>query len=547
MSLSSEVTRNQVTADGVATVFNYTFKINDEDHLDVYSDDTLLGTGYTVTGVLNPSGGTVVFSTAPDNGTKITMVRNVPYTQPTTYPTGSKFPAQAHEGALDYIVMQNQQQQDSLGRSLTWPVTVASGTSAILPDPSLAAGEAVTIANDGLSITTQSFTPGGGLSVLTTKGDLATFDTGNVRLPVGPNPNDQLRVNPSTTTGLEWVGQDRPYDPIINGDMVVAQRGTSFVSPASNVSTLDRWKHHYSGAQRVTITQDSSVPTISDADEWLTNSLKVEVTTTNASLAASEYGEIEHRIEGYRTTNLYNKPITISFWVRSSKTGTYCLTLAPTGNNYNYIAEYTIDAADTWEHKTISLTMVSSAAGGTWDNTTGTGLKLRFGLAWGSAFHGTKDVWGESGDYGTSNQTNLFETLGATWYLTSVQIDYGSVAKPFRKRPFAENLWLCQRYYQKSYAIGTVPGTSTVTGSYMQMTSTNIRYTQVLAPSMRAAPSITLYSTTGAAGNMRDTTAGSDVSASAGTISENSFYIQNNIAVTTGNHHQGHWTADAEL
>ena len=134
MSLSSEISRNQVVADGVATVFNYTFKINDEDHIDVFLDDVLQGSGYTVTGVLDPNGGTIVFGVAPDNLVKVTMVRNVPYTQPTTYPVGSKFPAAAHEGALDYIVMQVQQLREQLDRAILSDPS-SSSTGLTLPDP----------------------------------------------------------------------------------------------------------------------------------------------------------------------------------------------------------------------------------------------------------------------------------------------------------------------------------------------------------------------------------------------------------------------------
>lgn len=226
---------------------------------------------------------------------------------------------------------------------------------------------------------------------------------------------------------------------IINGAMRVSGRGTSF--PEANSYTLDRWKVAQAGGGVVKVSQQADGPNTA-----LATSLRWEVTTADAAIAADDYAIISQKIEGYNVADLIGRPFTISFWARSSKTGTHCVALRNSGLDRSYVAEYTITAADTWEFKTITVTGGLITAG-TWNWTTGTGLEVDFCLAAGTNFHTAPGAW-QSGNYiGTANQVNCLDTVGNIFAITGAQLEVGEVATPFEHRPYGAELALCQRYY----------------------------------------------------------------------------------------------------
>lgn len=206
MAITNENNRNQYTANGVITSFAYTFKITDASHIAVYEDGVLVGSGFTVAGVGDAAGGTVDYSVAPANLVKITLLLNVPVTQPTVYPIGSKFPASAHEGALDNIVRQNQQQQELLDRTLTWPVTVDSA-SAVLPDPDTTTnqGKAIFIKSDGSGLETRTIGDADMQSVLTAKKQLLVHDGTNADKITGTADGQVPVIDAAENTGWKMV------------------------------------------------------------------------------------------------------------------------------------------------------------------------------------------------------------------------------------------------------------------------------------------------------------------------------------------------------
>ena len=136
--------------------------------------------------------------------------------------------------------------------------------------------------------------------------------------------------------------------------------------------------------------------------------------------------------------------VTLSFWVRSSLTGTFGGSINNSGNSRSYVFSYTISAANTWEQKTVTIAGDTS---GTWLTTNGIGLIVRFSIAMGSTYTNTAGAW-YSGDYeGATGQVNVLNTNGATFYITGVQLEKGSTATSFDYRPFGTELQLCQRYY----------------------------------------------------------------------------------------------------
>ena len=229
---------------------------------------------------------------------------------------------------------------------------------------------------------------------------------------------------------------------IINGEMQVAQRGTSFT--VTDAYTLDRYKFKENTAGAATVTQSS------DAPDGFSYSLKVDVDTADTSVASTDHGILMHYVEGYNFAQANfgssaAKKVTLSFWVRSNKIGTYGVAFQNSAQNRSRVKEYTISSANTWEHKTITLDEDTS---GTWLTTNGVGLKITWGLMGGSTY-ATSDLsnWNTSNVFLTSNQVNLFDDDTNEWYLTGVQLEVGSVATPFEHRSYSDELAKCQRYF----------------------------------------------------------------------------------------------------
>lgn len=234
---------------------------------------------------------------------------------------------------------------------------------------------------------------------------------------------------------------------IINGDFRIAQRGTSFASPASGSYTLDRWIYAQVGDMRHTISQDANVPTLAQAGITTQYSLKIDCTTADASIAVGDACYFSQRIEGYNIAPYVGRNLTLSFWVSAPKTGIYCIAFRNGAADRSYIAEYTINSANIWEKKTIILPM--NYSGGTWNYTNSIGLIIDFILACGSNFQTSANAW-QTGNYlSTSNQVNACDSTDNNFWLANVKLEPGSVATKYEPRMYADELRLCQRYAVK--------------------------------------------------------------------------------------------------
>jgi len=235
---------------------------------------------------------------------------------------------------------------------------------------------------------------------------------------------------------------------IINGDMNIAQRGTSFTSIASLAYSMDRWKYVKNGAVVHNITQDSDVPSFSQSGYNFKNSLRLTLTTPDTSIAATDFAIISQVIEGNNWANLHQKGFTISFWVKATLPGVYTIGLQNSGIDRAYVAEYTINSVSTWEYKTVYVPASPSA--GTWNLTNGAGLYVQWVLAAGSNFNTTAGAWQTGNFFSTANQINGTNTGATDFRLTGVQITEGQLVMPFRN--FAEGidgeLLACKRYYE---------------------------------------------------------------------------------------------------
>jgi hypothetical protein len=240
---------------------------------------------------------------------------------------------------------------------------------------------------------------------------------------------------------------------IINGDMGIAQRTASSTANVISNSTLrydtvDRWGYWAQEASKFTVSQSSTAPTGFSNSALITSSTALSVST-------SAYYSFAQRIEGFNFSDFgfgtaNAKSFTVSFWVRSSITGTFPFYCFNSGYSRSYVSTFTINAVNTWEQKTIT---VAGDTSGTWVGATnGYGIEVGFTLAAGSTwFSPSANTW--SSTYfglGLSGATNFLATNGATLYITGVQLEVGSVATPFERRDYGRELIMCQRYYEQA-------------------------------------------------------------------------------------------------
>ena len=228
---------------------------------------------------------------------------------------------------------------------------------------------------------------------------------------------------------------------IINGDMRVWQRATS-VTGSTGYNSVDRWDINGT-------TSTLNVAQSTDAPAGFTYSTAITVGT--ASSASGAYSYMVQQIEGYNWADLnYGSASaatsTLSFWVKSSVTGTYGLSFRNTSSARFYTTTYTINSANTWEQKTITITGDTS---GTWLKTNGSGFSVFWDLGIGSTYSSaSNNAWSTVGSnyFGVTSTTKLASTSGATFYITGIQLEKGSTATQFDYRSFGTELQLCQRY-----------------------------------------------------------------------------------------------------
>jgi hypothetical protein len=242
---------------------------------------------------------------------------------------------------------------------------------------------------------------------------------------------------------------------IINGDMTIDQRNAgASVTPANgaNTYTIDRWAGYANQTSKFTVQQNAGAVT---PPVGFRNYLGA--TSSSAySIVSTDIFLIRQAIEGFNTADLMwgtanASTVTLSFWVRSSLTGTFGGSINNDSGNRFYPFSYTISSANTWEQKSVTI---AGDTTGTWGTTNGVGIWLNLSIGTGSSYLGTAGAWTASIAYGATGQTNLVATNGATFYITGVQLEKGSVATSFDYLPYGTELMLCQRYYEVAATTG---------------------------------------------------------------------------------------------
>jgi hypothetical protein len=340
---------------------------------------------------------------------------------------------------------------------------------------------------------------------------------------------------------------------IINGDMQVAQRGTSTASITSGdfiYRTADRFNTALSSLGTWTESVENDAPTGSG----FRKSLKVLCTAADASPAAADYFILTQFIEGQNLQHIKKgtaaaEQLTVSFWVKSNRTGTYILELRDIDNTRSVSKSYTVSASGTWEYKTITFPADTTGA---FDNDNGASLRVSFYLAVGSNFtSGTLQTsWGSSTDANLGvGQTNLAAATSNYWQVTGVQLEVGATATPFEFKTFEDNLFECQRYYEKSYNHETALGSALAVG-WLGTISSNVSSAEAAGPTFkvvkRANPTIVLYNAvSGASGAIYRVSDAASVSATTNWIGTGAV---GNISFTgSQNGYYYHYTANAEL
>lgn len=333
---------------------------------------------------------------------------------------------------------------------------------------------------------------------------------------------------------------------IINGDFNIWQEGTLFSSVANGTYTAEGWPYYKSGSMVHNISRSSDVPSVAQAGRLFNYSVLIDCTTSQASLGAGNFANFQQPIEGYNWAALAQRVITASFWVKASKVGIYSLVLHNTGFDKSCVAEYTINAADIWEYKTI--TFPASPSAGTWNYTNGTGAYLIFCLGSGSTFQTSQGSWQTGGYFASPNQVNACDNTSNNFRLCGVQLETGSVATPFEQRTIQEELALCQRYFEKSYNLETAPGTIINGGGcsiFSNQNSQANKHVTFYKVRKRATPTAATYSpNSGVVGKLFN--GGVDLNSSIISTGETSFIVAPS-ATTALYDWSYHWTANSRL
>jgi hypothetical protein len=368
---------------------------------------------------------------------------------------------------------------------------------------------------------------------------------------------------------VPFAGISNPVDfrnIVINGDMQIAQRSTSVASlTTSGYYTVDRFATGISSLGTWTQSQSTDVPT----GQGFATSLKMDCTTADASPAAGDYLILQQKFEGQNLQYLKKGtanalPLTASFWVKSTKTGTFILELEDNNNGRTINKSYTVNTTNTWEFKTVTFPGDTTGA---FTNNAGVSLLLDFWLGAGTTWtSGTLQTsWGATVNANRAvGQVNIADNTANDFLITGVQLEAGEQASGFEFMPIDIDLLRCQRYFEKLYNLTTVPAdgaTNYTTGgaageaSWTAFETNQIGNGTRFKVEKRTTPTITLFrssdiATAGATAYYNDSNVWAAVTSPTVAVQDSlGFYIRSSMTATKGRSYifSGGWTASAEL
>jgi hypothetical protein len=357
------------------------------------------------------------------------------------------------------------------------------------------------------------------------------------------------QISGAALTNLPESGDKRNF--IIDGDFTQWPEGNITAASSGDYGPALFGIYSSVGTLVVNLTEETSVlPTVAQSGHQSDSCVKIDVTTAEAAFTGTEYFSFLYRLTGTDYQHLHGQECTLVFWIRSGITGQSSVSFCNASGNRQYIAPYTINSADTWEKKTITLTMDTS---GTWTFTEADrGLMIRWNIGAGPDRNtGTNNQWNGDYLYSAAGDVNLASDATKDIYISQVGLYLGSTAPTFTSPPIATVRDQVDYYIQKSYEDGVNPGTSTYTNlQYSQSWATNNTLGFQFPKPMRAEPSVDVYSKLGTTNKLSLVT-GSGF-ADIGTV--NALDLSNKgvrylndtgNGLTTGNLHAFHWVADA--
>ena len=349
-------------------------------------------------------------------------------------------------------------------------------------------------------------------------------------------------------TATETLSAQAQKNWVINGNFDFWQRATTLAVTSNNSYVADRFRLEFANtAARFTYERSTDVPTYAESGFQSSYSLKLDCTTADDGVIdAADFVGIATHLEGYTWAQLYGKQVTLSFWVKSTKTGTFCVGFRNNGADRAYVAEYTVSVTNTWEKKTISLTLDPS--GGTEDYTTGIGLRIAWILLAGSNFQTTSGSWVSNSRQATSSQVNAADSTSNNFFLAQIKLNIGTTATDFERAgpTIGAEQELCERFYQKSYELATAPASATTVGQIVRARAAGGSCSAEFRVRMRLAPTVTLYSpTTGTDGQVRNLNSAADIAAtsSGSEVSQTGYYLNVAGASSAGDALAWHWAA----
>lgn len=467
-----------------------------------------------------------------------------------TYVNGTTTPQTTYKDAAGTIANTNPIILDSLGSAV-----IFLGTGLVYTFVMKDANDALLWSQDTISGSQSS---SGGVAVVTT---LPTSDIGPVYLPGKGIFSWNGTTYVSDYSGGFGNGAYSERNKIINGCFRVWQRQTTFgplTSASGNPYTADRWRITLGGTASATVTQQTAG---TDYGQGRVGGYSARVTSNAGSTpAAADKNRFSQPIEGQNVLSLglgslWGGSFTLGFWVKASITGVYSVAFLNSGTPSfrSYVANYTVNAANVWEFKTVTVPIDSSGTAN-WDRTTGVGLNVVFDIGSGANSEGAVNTWLSTETTRTAGSVRVTAINNATWEVSNVQLEFGTASTPFEDRPITVELAKCQRYYEKSYPQENYPGglgggthqSIIATGFILSCGSAYFKVTK------RSSPTISTYSPqTGVGASIAEfNPAGTfvaDRSAAVTNIGSTGCTFGGTGAMTTGNYVTIHWVAVAEL
>jgi len=570
-NLPQQSTINQYVADGITTIYNYTFLIlsanASANDISVYvtpsgqpavptSDIQVLNEDYSVQNVGNVSGGTITFlpGAIPANGSIVTIVRTMNVSIDTEFAQAQNFNGANLDSAFERVVLIMQQLNTYyMNNALSYVINSYLPTLGLNFLPVLTNVDnqvwisqggriiAAVLQNDDMSTLRSQLASqvpfGDGASLI------GFYDTVN---NIGTTLDTFLNTYPRPNNGNIIIGGDMTTNPW--------QRSITFPVVTTNFYLNDRFLYFVQGAPTGAISANKVIdsPTVSESGLFGVNSIQIGVQTAQTVIAANDLYTYQYRVEGYDFTFIAQRNFTLSFWVKSNLPGIYHAAFS-NGVDQSYVAPFTISGSNVWQK--ISITVPASPASGTWNYTNGAGLLVSIVLAAGSNYQGTTNAWVGSYIYASASQINFMSSTTNTINFDRFCLEPGNLSTPWVARSIEEELALCERYYQKSYNIADGSTTTVLPGSTLLILggapANNTGFaSQPFRTRMRDTPTCFLFSpVTGATNNVADLTSATDKACTPIEASETGFYLENTSggALTDTHVLAWHWQASAEL